>query len=61
MNLQGKDVKIVSGKYAGLVGSVEEVKTNGMARVKVAGVLNNEPLDVTVWLRKKQLEGGQHG
>lgn len=61
MNLQGKDVKIIGGKYAGLVGSVIEVKTNGMARMKIAGVLNDQPLDVTVWLKVKQLEGGQHG
>lgn len=61
MNLQGKDVRIIAGKYVGLVGNVEQVKENGMAQVKISGVVNNEPIDKLVWLKVAQLEGGNHG
>jgi GTP-sensing pleiotropic transcriptional regulator CodY len=61
VKLQGKDAKIIAGKYAGLVGNVEEVKANGMAHVHIAGVIDNQPIDKRVWLKVSQLEGGNHG
>lgn len=61
MNLQGKDVRITAGKYADLVCNVEEVKPNGMAKIKIAGVLNNEPIDKVLWIKVVQLEGGNNG
>lgn len=60
MNLQGKDVRILSGKYAGLVGNVEQVK-NGRALVYISGVMNDEPVHKKLWMNLSQLEGGQHG
>lgn len=59
--MQGKDVNIIGGKYAGLAGNVEEEKENGMVLIRIAGVINNQPIDKKVWLKKSQLEGGQHG
>lgn len=61
MKLQGRDVRIIAGKYVGLVGNVEQVKDNGMAQVKIAGVFNDQVIDKLIWLKVAQLEGGNNG
>lgn len=51
-----KSVKILTGKYAGLVGVVEEVRENGQVRVNIQGVANGQPINALVWLKAAQLE-----
>lgn len=43
--------KIRSGKYAGLVGTVTDTKESTI-RVHIFGVVNDEPLDVQVWVKR---------
>lgn len=47
-------VALSSGRYAGLYGVVTETK-EGSARVKIEGVVNDEPLSVHVWIRNSAL------
>lgn len=49
--------RIKGGKYAGLVGTVTEVKTGtDRVRVKVDGVKDNEPVTVERWFSARELE-----
>lgn len=48
-------VRILTGKYAGSVGTVEHV-TGQHARVQIAGIHNGEPVKASPMLRASQLE-----
>lgn len=48
-------VLIKSGKYAGLVGSVEEVR-EASVRVAIRGVFEGKTIDAAPWLKPSQLE-----
>lgn len=48
-------VLIKSGKYAGIVGTVEEVSAARVA-VRIAGVVNGEPVNARPWISPGALE-----
>lgn len=53
--IANQPVRVLSGKWAGAVGTVEEV-TDQRVRVHIAGIFNGEPVDVRTWLARKALE-----
>jgi len=58
MSLQGKDCRIVTGKYAGLMGSViEHREETEMVKVKIEGLHQGEEINVEPWMKEIQVEG----
>lgn len=58
MRLQGKDVTIKSGQYAGLRGTViEHRQATNMAKINLEGVIDGKPQKLEVWLKVSQVEG----
>lgn len=50
-------VRVVGGKYAGLVGVVVAVKGDtGMIRVEIKGAFNGEDVDISPWMKPASLE-----
>ncbi|MEH0165584.1 KOW motif-containing protein [Roseateles microcysteis] len=48
-------VKVRSGKYQGLVGTVVDVRPSSV-QVHIAGVVDGESIDAQPWLKPAQLE-----
>lgn len=58
MSLQGKDCRIVSGKYAGLMGSViEHRQQTSMVLIHIEGLHQGEAIKGEFWLKVSQVEG----
>lgn len=56
----GHAVRVISGKYADLVGTVEEVSEDGEKyRIDIQGVKEDEPVSVNRWFPVSQLEAQQ--
>ncbi|MGV0983499.1 MAG: hypothetical protein ACOYB2_03025 [Limnohabitans sp.] len=53
--------RIRTGKYAGMVGTVTETRTDDAGkqtgvRVKMDGVFNGEPMTAHVWVKRSSVE-----
>lgn len=52
-----QSVKILTGKYAGLAGSVLECRdSTSMVKVEIQGMLNDVVIDEVVWLKFEQVD-----
>ncbi len=52
-----QSVKILTGKYAGLAGSVLECRDGtSMVKLEIQGTLNDVVIDEAVWLKFEQVD-----
>lgn len=52
-----QSVKILGGKWAGAVGTVEDTRAEtSMVKVLIEGVFNSEPLSHCAWFKASSLE-----